>query len=138
MAGVSFEPDPRLARVTGPVGDLPLCRVLLMNDARWPWLVLVPRKAGLAELVDLDAAERAEALEEAVRAADWLKAHVKADKINLGALGSIVRQLHIHIVARRAGDPGWPGPVWGFGTAVPYGDEAFAATLAAARAGLGL
>lgn len=136
MAGVSFELDPRLARDTGLVGDLPLCRVLLMKESRWPWLILVPRKVGLVELTDLDAAERAQALEEAVRAADWLKAHAKADKINLGALGNIVRQLHIHVVARREGDPGWPGPVWGLGTAVPYGDGALAAMLAAARAGL--
>ena len=61
---------------------------------------------------------------------------MRAQKINLGALGNIVRQLHVHVVARREGDPGWPGPVWGFGAAVAYGDAAFAATIAAARAGL--
>ncbi len=138
MAGVSFALDPRLARDTAVVGDLPVCRVLLMNDSRWPWLVLVPRRSGLAELADLDPAERARALEEAVRAGEWLKAHAAAEKINLGALGNIVRQLHLHVVARRVGDPGWPGPVWGFGAAVAYEDAAFAATLAAARAGLGL
>ncbi len=133
---MSFSLDARLSSDTDFVGDLPLCRVLLMNDSRWPWLVLVPRRDNLAELSDLEAVDRTRLIEEAARMADWLKAHTRAEKINLGALGNIVRQLHVHVVARSAGDPGWPGPVWGFGAAVPYEDNEFRAMMAAARAGL--
>ena len=79
----------------------------------------MPRRDNLAELSDLEAVDRTRLIEEAARMADWLKAHTRAEKINLGALGNIVRQLHVHVVARSAGDPGWPGPVWGFGAAVP-------------------
>ncbi len=134
---MSFSLDARLSSDTDFVGDLPLCRVLLMNDSRWPWLVLVPRRDNLAELSDLEAVDRTRLIEEAARMADWLKAHTRAEKINLGALGNIVRQLHVHVVARSAGDPGWPGPVWGFGAAVPYEDNEFRAMMPAARAGLG-
>ena len=94
-----------------------LSRVLLMNDARLPWLILVPRREGLVELIDLDAADRMQLIEEATRASRFLKAHAGADKINVGALGNIVRQLHVHVVARSIGDTGWPGPVWGHGAA---------------------
>ncbi len=130
---MSFALDARLAQDTDFICDLPLCRVLLMNDVRWPWLILVPRRAGLVEITDLDARERATLVEETARAADWLKAYAKADKTNVGALGNIVRQLHVHVVARRAGDP---GPVWGFGAAIPYEEAAFTATIEAARKGL--
>ncbi len=135
---MSFSLDARLSSDTDFVGDLPLCRLLLMNDSRWPWLVLVPRRDNLAELSDLEAVDRIRLIEEAVQIADWLKTHTRAEKINLGALGNIVRQLHVHVVARSAGDPGWPGPVWGFGAAVRYEDNEFWAMIAAARAGLGL
>ncbi len=135
---VTFALDARLERDTQVVGDFALCRVLVMKDARWPWLILVPRRESLIELSDLDAAARARLVEETARAADWLKAHASADKINVGALGNVVRQLHVHVVARRAGDPAWPGPVWGFGVAVPYGEADAAAFVAAVRKGLGL
>jgi diadenosine tetraphosphate (Ap4A) HIT family hydrolase len=134
---VSFSLHPRLSHDTVFVADLPLCRVLMMNDMRWPWLILVPRGENLVELTDLDAADRARLIEEAARAADWLKAHAKADKINVGALGNVVRQLHVHVVARHSGDAGWPGPVWGFGTALPYAHDELQALIAAARKGLG-
>jgi len=135
---MSFLLDPRLSRDTGHVGDFPLCRVLLMNDSRWPWLILVPRQDELVELTDLAPADRAELMEEAALAATWLKAHAKAEKINVGALGNVVRQLHLHVVARRAGDPAWPGPVWAFGAAVPYGEADARALADAARKGLGV
>ena len=109
-----------------------------MNDARWPWLILVPRRDGLVELTDLDAGERAALIEEAASAAEFLKAHAKADKINVGALGNIVRQLHLHVVARFVGDPAWPGPVWGQGAARPYEAGEAQALIAAARNALGL
>jgi diadenosine tetraphosphate (Ap4A) HIT family hydrolase len=135
---MSFALDERLARDTFVVGDMTLSRALLMNDARWPWLILAPRREGLVELTDLSAGERALLIEEAASAASFLKAHARADKINVGALGNIVRQLHLHVVARFVGDAAWPGPVWGQGAARPYGEAEARALVEAARLGLGL
>jgi diadenosine tetraphosphate (Ap4A) HIT family hydrolase len=115
-----FELHPRLAADAAFVADWPLSRVLLMDDARYFWLILVPRRAGLSELHDLAAGDRAIFVDEIVRASAGLKAVSKAVKINTGALGNIVDQLHIHMVARTLGDPAWPGPVWGHSPAVPY------------------
>ncbi len=133
---MGFVLDPRLERDTFLVNDLPLSRVLLMNDARWPWLILVPRRAGAVELTDLDVADRARLIEEAGKAADFLKAHAGADKINVATLGNVVRQFHLHIVARSAGDPAWPGPVWGHGTARPYEGSQAGALIERARTAL--
>jgi len=115
-----FALHPRLAADTVFVADWPLSRVLLMNDARYAWLVLVPCREGLTELHDLDAPERALLIEEIARAGGALKTLTGAAKINTGALGNLVPQLHIHVVARKPGDAAWPGPVWGQGAAVPY------------------
>ena len=114
---MSFALDPRLVADTAHLGDWPLCRALVMRDARHPWLVLVPMRAGAVELTDLSVPDRAALIEEVARAADALKAETGADKINVGALGNIVAQLHVHVVARRRGDAAWPGPVWGRGAA---------------------
>ena len=135
---MSFALDERLRRDTLVVGDWPLSRVLLMNDVRWPWLILVPRLEGLVELTDLDAAGRTQLTEEAALAAGFLKAHAGADKIDVGALGNIVRQLHLHIVARSIGDPAWPAPVWGHGGPRPYPDRAAQTLIMAAKTRLGL
>jgi len=108
----------RLEADTVFVADWPLCRVLLMNDARYPWLVLVPRRAEATEIFELDIQDRALLIEETARAARALKPY--ATKINIGALGNLVPQLHIHVVARNVGDAAWPGPVWGQGKAVAY------------------
>jgi diadenosine tetraphosphate (Ap4A) HIT family hydrolase len=110
----------RLAADTAFVADWGLSRVLLMNDSRYPWLILMPRRAGLSELHDLKHAERMVLIEEIARASSGIKALTAAAKINVGALGNLVAQLHIHIVARRPGDAAWPGPVWGQGAAEPY------------------
>jgi diadenosine tetraphosphate (Ap4A) HIT family hydrolase len=123
---MTFPLDPRLAADTFLLGDLALCRVLLMNDSRFPWLILVPRRADLSEIFDLAAPERAVLIEEAARAGEKLKALTGADKINIGALGNVVAQLHVHVVARFAGDAAWPGPVWGAGRASPFPPEAAA------------
>lgn len=123
MTQTDFMLDPRLAADTETVGDLPLCRILLMNDARFAWIVLVPRKAGLTEILDLSEAERAVLTEETMAAARALRAVAPCDKLNIGALGNIVRQLHVHVVARVEGDAAWPGPVWGSGAAKPYDDN---------------
>lgn len=115
-----LELDPRLAGDTLVVGDLPLCRVLLMRDARYAWLVLVPRRTGLVEVSDLPEDERALLWAEAGLAGSALRAVAPCDKLNIGALGNIVRQLHVHVVARTEGDAAWPGPVWGHGKAEAY------------------
>ncbi|HEV2540490.1 MAG TPA: HIT family protein [Frateuria sp.] len=113
--------DPRLAADTRPIARLDLCEARLMDDARFAWLVLVPQRAGLVEIADLTPSERTLLWHEVDRAGAALQATVPCDKLNLGALGNIVRQLHVHVVARREGDAAWPGPVWGSGAAVPYG-----------------
>jgi diadenosine tetraphosphate (Ap4A) HIT family hydrolase len=133
---MSFALDERLARDTFVVGDWPLTRVLLMNDARWPWLILVPRRDGIVELFDLDPADRTLLIDEAARAARFLKAYAQSGKINLGALGNIVRQLHLHVLARAIGDPVWPRPVWGQCEATPYAEPEARVLIAAAREGL--
>ena len=132
----TFTLHPRLAADTIFVADDPLCRVLLMNDARYRWLVLVPRIAGAVELFDLSAQDRAALTEEIAAASRALKQLTGAAKINIGALGNLVPQLHIHIVARNPSDPAWPGPVWGHSAAVPYDAQtrdAFLAQLVNAR-----
>lgn len=119
-----FQLDARLAAVTVFVVDWTLCRVLLMDDAQFPWLVLVPRREGLAELDDLAERERTQLMREVTRAMKVLRGVVECDKLNVGALGNIVRQLHVHVVARRKDDAAWPGPVWGHGPAHHYLPEA--------------
>ena len=103
---------PQLAADTSPVGDLPLSRLLAIDDAAYPWLVLVPRRAGAVEIADLGA-DAALLMDEIVRMSQLLKAVTGCDKINVGAIGNVVPQLHVHIVARRTDDPLWPKPVWG-------------------------
>ena len=116
---MSFALNSRLAADTILVGELPLSQLRLMDDQRFLWLVLVPRKADVCEIIDLDARERGALMEEIADVSTFLRAR-GAEKINIGALGNIVRQLHVHVVARVVGDEAWPGPVWGAGEAVPY------------------
>jgi diadenosine tetraphosphate (Ap4A) HIT family hydrolase len=112
--------DSRLAADTVPIAELELCSLRLMNDCRWPWLVLVPRLADAIELHDLSEADQARLFHETVLAGRVLKSVTGCEKINTGALGNIVRQLHVHVVARSPGDPNWPGPVWGQGLRIVY------------------
>jgi diadenosine tetraphosphate (Ap4A) HIT family hydrolase len=122
---VAFAIDGRLCADTVPVCDLPLSAVRLMRDARFTWAVLVPRIAGAVEIADLAAAERQVLMEEVAQVSQALRRVVRCDKLNIGALGNVVAQLHVHVVARRKGDAAWPGPVWGSGPAQPYaaGDQ---------------
>ncbi|MDE3073656.1 MAG: HIT domain-containing protein [Pseudomonadota bacterium] len=136
MSRDAFALDPRLAADTVALVDLPLCDVRLMNDARYAWLVLVPRRAGLVEVDDLPAGEQAMLWQEVNRAGRALRAVAPCDKLNLGALGNIVRQLHVHVVARCAGDAAWPGPAWGHGQARPYAEASLRARCAALRQAL--
>ena len=119
-----FTLDPRLAADTVAVATLPLCEVRLMDDARFAWLVLVPRRAGMMEVADLPQADQAQLWQEVDQAGAALRRVAPCDKLNLGALGNIVRQLHVHVVARNDGDAAWPGPVWGCGRAEPYATNA--------------
>lgn len=120
--------DPRLEADSAFVADLPLCQMRLQDDARWPWLVLIPRQPDLVELEDLDAPERALLMEEVVRAGRAVRMLGEAtgapvEKLNVGALGNVVRQLHIHVIGRRPGDPAGAAPVWGVGVAEPYASD---------------
>lgn len=133
MSATDFVLDARLEADTSAVISLPLCEVLLMNDARYPWLILVPRRRGLVEVTDLEAAEQARLWAEVNQASTALRRTSPCDKLNLGALGNIVRQLHVHVVARREGDHAWPGPVWGNGTAVRYTPATLSSKLDALR-----
>jgi diadenosine tetraphosphate (Ap4A) HIT family hydrolase len=110
----------RLAADSVAVGQAALCEIRLMNDRRYAWLLLVPRRPGLREIHELATPERGQLIEEIAAASRALQAEAAAEKINVGALGNLVPQLHVHIVARRAGDPAWPGPVWGHGRPEPY------------------
>jgi diadenosine tetraphosphate (Ap4A) HIT family hydrolase len=104
--------DPLLARDTVPIGDLPLSRALLINDANYPWLLLVPRRDAAVEITDLDYIEQQQLMSEVSHAAGTLKALTGCDKINVAALGNVVAQLHVHVIARSRGDAAWPKPVW--------------------------
>ena len=142
-AGVMFALHPALPATSEPLGDLTLCHVRLQADARWPWLVLIPRIAGARELEDLSPNDRAVLIEEVVRAGAAVRAAGVAlgrpvEKLNVGQLGNLTPQLHIHVVGRRPDDAAWPGPVWGVGTAEPYGTGALAAAMSAARGIFGL
>jgi diadenosine tetraphosphate (Ap4A) HIT family hydrolase len=114
----------QLARDTVNLGDMPLSRVLVVNDANWPWLLLVPRRLGVSEIIDLDEVEQAQLMTEIARVARAVKAVTGCDKLNIAALGNVVSQLHIHVIARREGDAGWPRPVWGAVAPMPYDKSA--------------
>lgn len=127
-----FKLDERLFKDTVVLGDFTLCRVLLMNDSRYPWLILVPRRAGISELFELKMAEQQQLWQETSYVGQVLKDVFQADKINIATLGNVVKQLHMHIVVRMQDDAAWPAPVWGNGAAQGYTGE----TLTAMRARL--
>ena len=118
-----FRLDARLENDTLDIGVTGICRLRLMNDARWPWLVLVPMIAGASEMHELPKKKQRQLAEEMVLCGAALKRVTGCEKINTASLGNIVRQLHVHVVARSAGDANWPGPVWGFGARQPYGES---------------
>ena len=115
-----FQLDVRLDSDTLALTALPLCDLRLMNDARWPWLILVPRIVAASEVHDLSPADQMQLSHETALVARVLKGFTGCEKINSAAIGNIVRQLHVHVIARSQGDANWPGPVWGFDTKVPY------------------
>ena len=132
-----FALDPILDRDTAEICALPLCGVRLMRDARYPWLVLVPARENVVEIGDLAREDRVALMDEIVLASRAIEELYEPGKMNVAAIGNIVRQLHVHIVGRNEGDPAWPGPVWGHSAAVPYADGALAAAVDGIRAILG-
>jgi diadenosine tetraphosphate (Ap4A) HIT family hydrolase len=126
---MTFKLDSRLEADTLPIGDLALSSVLLLNDARFPWFVLVPRIEGVSELTDLSDEQSAQMMQEIRIAARVMLELSKPDKVNVGALGNIMPQLHVHVIGRFRSDPAWPGPVWGHGTRTPYPDHAATALI---------
>ena len=114
---------PQLERDTASIGDLPLSRVLIINDANFPWLLLVPRRPLVVELIDLDDVEQAQLMTEVTRVARALRTVTHCDKLNIAALGNVVPQLHVHVIARFRSDAAWPKPVWGAAAPRPYDRE---------------
>ncbi|MFW0757369.1 HIT family protein [Pseudomonas sp. H11T01] len=118
-----FALDPRLQQDTLPIGDFPLCRLLLSNDSNYPWFILVPRREDVSELFQLDAADQQQLWKETTELAEMLKDSFDADKLNVATLGNVVSQLHMHVIARKREDAAWPAPVWGKHPAKPYSAE---------------
>ena len=136
-----FEIDPAFLAGSEPLGELALCHARLQADARWPWIVLIPKVAGARELEDLTALQRIVLMEEIVATGVAVRVLGAAlgfavEKLNVGALGNVTPQLHLHVVGRRTGDAAWPGPVWGVGTAEPIANLPHA--VATAKDALGL
>jgi diadenosine tetraphosphate (Ap4A) HIT family hydrolase len=134
----AFELDPRLVADTHRNGDLPLSRVLLFDDTRFPWLVLVPRRAGMRDLIDLPRDDQHQLLDEINRCAHVLHALDRPHKLNVAALGNVVAQLHVHVIARHTGDAAWPRPVWNVGEPARFEPAALALRLARLRTALQL
>jgi diadenosine tetraphosphate (Ap4A) HIT family hydrolase len=137
-----FALHPAFTATSEPLGELKLCHARLHLDARWPWIVLIPRKVGARELEHLSPQSRTQLMDEVVLAGAAVRAIGAAlgrpvDKLNMGQLGNITPQLHLHVVGRRPDDAAWPGPVWGHGEPIPYTAEALARAIDAARITLG-
>jgi diadenosine tetraphosphate (Ap4A) HIT family hydrolase len=115
-----FALDPRLQQDTLPIGDFPLCRLLLSNDSNYPWFILVPRRENISELFQLDDADQQQLWKETTALAETLKDSFDADKLNVATLGNVVSQLHMHVIVRKREDAAWPAPVWGKHPAQSY------------------
>lgn len=120
----AFNLDPRLRDDSIPVANLGLCSLRLIDDRRFPWLLLIPRRPGCVELLDLQAKDQAQLWREILAVSGVLKDRLQPDKLNVAALGNQVAQLHVHLIARYREDAAWPGPVWGVGQALPWGEDA--------------
>ena len=134
----AFKADPSFEAGSVVACDWPLCQVRFQDDARFPWLILIPRRAGLHEIEDLTPAERAALMDEVVRAGELVRQLGQAagrpvQKLNVAALGNVTAQLHVHVVGRRHDDGQWPDPVWGRGATVPYGANGLQAAVSRIR-----
>ena len=132
-ASADWTLHPQLERDTVPIGDLALCRALLINDANYPWLLLVPRRAGVVEIIDLTGADQVQLTAEIAQTSKAIKAMTGCEKINVAALGNVVPQLHVHVIARGRSDPAWPKPVWGAVPPIAYSESALRSVLADLR-----
>ncbi|WP_142847407.1 HIT domain-containing protein [Telmatospirillum sp. J64-1] len=122
-----FQLDERLAADTVEVARWHLCRILLMNESTYPWLILVPQREGVTEIHHLDVSDQGQLMAEIARASKVIEAVSQPDKVNVAALGNVVPQLHVHVVGRFRSDPAWPGAVWGRSDRKPYEPEAMEA-----------
>jgi diadenosine tetraphosphate (Ap4A) HIT family hydrolase len=133
-----FVLDPAFVATSVELGDLSLCQARLQLDARYPWIVLIPRRPHLREIEQLSSVHRLALMDEIVMAGAAVRAigaalDLRVDKLNVGALGNVTPQLHVHVIGRRTGDPAWPGPVWGHSPAEPFASNTLAAAIEAAR-----
>ena len=141
MTASDFRLDPAFEATSQHLADLPLCQARLQLDARYPWIVLIPRRPGLREIEDLSPPDRNRLMDEILAAGRTVRAVGAAlgrpvEKLNVGALGNVTPQLHVHVVARRSDDAAWPGPVWGYGEAAAYDEEVLAHAFGAAAKAL--
>jgi diadenosine tetraphosphate (Ap4A) HIT family hydrolase len=120
MSDTDFTLHPQLAADCLDIGDWPLCRLLRMNDSTYPWLILVPRVPGARDMIDLSETDQQRLMGEIAEASRILRQVTRAEKLNVAALGNVVPQLHVHVIARFAGDAAWPKPIWGVTPPVPY------------------
>jgi diadenosine tetraphosphate (Ap4A) HIT family hydrolase len=134
----SWSLHPQLAADCATIGDLPLSRLLVLKDANYPWLVLVPRRAGASDIIDLAESDQHSLTAEIAQASRALKAVTACDKLNVAAIGNVVPQLHVHVVARRTTDPAWPRPVWGAVPPRTYDPAALQAFVETMRKTLGI
>jgi diadenosine tetraphosphate (Ap4A) HIT family hydrolase len=130
--------DQQLKGDTIAIGDLPLCRVLLNDDGNYPWLILVPRREDLVELIDLNEGGRATLMREIAQVSAALKAHTRCHKLNVAALGNVVAHLHVHVIGRRHSDKAWPKPVWGVAPPTEYDAKVRDGFVAALQRTLGI
>lgn len=126
---LNFVIDPAFHASSHRIGVLDLCEMRLQDDARWPWVILVPRIPGLVEIEDLKPRDRNQLMEEIVCGGTAVRAigqalDIPVEKLNLGGLGNITPQLHLHVIGRNQSDPAWPGPAWGYGSGEAYDDKA--------------
>ena len=135
---MNFVIDPAFSASSHRIGVLDLCEIRLQDDARWPWVLLVPRTPGLVEIEDLKPRDRAQLTEEIICGGAGVRAigqalGMEVDKLNVGALGNITPQLHVHVIGRNRQDPAWPGPAWGYGTGEAYDEKARATAIRAVK-----
>ena len=121
-----FVVDPVIVSLTRPLADWPLCRVFLYNDSRYQWGLLVPRRPGAVEMCDLTLEDQQQLMAEIVQLSNLIRPLPGVEKLNVGNLGNMVTQLHVHVIGRFKGDPAWPGPVWGHSDPRPWTDPATA------------
>lgn len=120
MTAETFILHPQLTKDTMVIGDLSLCRLLRMNERTYPWLILVPKRADIREIIDLAEDDQLQLMREIAQVSHALRQVHTPDKINVAALGNVVPQLHVHIIARFTGDPAWPRPIWGVHPVEPF------------------